>query len=136
MEIADIIKELTNIREKIDKIETFIIENYRKKNIIKDTNIILFKGFKLNKKINRLEKNNKIIELVDRECKLIEILTQKNTPVKREEIVRHLNSIKYSKHKNINIRLIDVIIYRINKKVKDKTGEKLIFSKTRFGYYI
>ena len=116
---------------KLDDINSTILNlNIKRKFSINSS--IKIKDFTLNINDRKISRDNKFIEITEKEIELIKILLNNKIPVKKDKI---LNSVwKYSK--DADTHTVETHIYRLRKKMKDKFNEQNFIINKKDGYII
>ena len=93
---------------------------------------ILIGQYKLNLNSREISKNNKIIDLTEREVNLILFLNQAITAVKIDELQKKV----WEYGSELETHTVETHIYRLRKKIKEKFNDENFIKSSKEGYLI
>ena len=115
---------------KLNQINKVVLDNIVKSEF-KINSSLQIKDYKLDKNKRRLIKNDKFIELTEKEIELIELLNEKKY-TKKKEI---LSSVwRYSD--DVDTHTVETHIYRLRKKIKEIFNDESFLKSEKKGYTI
>lgn len=89
-------------------------------------------SYKLNLNSREISKNNKIINLTEREVNLILFLKKVSNPVKINELQKQV----WEYNSELETHTVETHIYRLRKKIKEKFNDDNFIVSSKKGYFI
>jgi len=89
-------------------------------------------SYRLNLNSKKLSKNNKIIDLTEREMNLIIFLKKKSLPVKIDQLQKEV----WGYNSQLETHTVETHIYRLRKKIKEEFADENFIKSLKDGYLI
>tara|TARA_X000001036_G_C20689998_1_gene809063 strand:+ start:3379 stop:4002 length:624 start_codon:yes stop_codon:yes gene_type:complete len=115
------IKEINNLIDNSD-----IKRQFNKNSSIK------IKSYLLDKNEKKLRKENKFIDLTEKEIRLLEILLEKDKAISKNSIL----SLVWKYSSESDTHTVETHIYRLRKKINDKFSDDKFILNNKEGYFI
>ncbi len=88
--------------------------------------------YRLNLNSRKISKNNKVIDLTEREINLILFLNKTTSPVKIDKLQKEV----WGYGSQLETHTVETHIYRLRKKIKEEFGDKNFIKSLKEGYLI